>query len=161
MLFIGESPPASGRFFYHRDSGLYRATCDAFQIIDPAINDENFLAAFQAMGCYLIDLCPDPVDRLDPPSRRAACRAGEAIPFRNYQLAAATGGDRDRSPFDRSKRGPRSVSRLVGWPVPPPALPGTMVSVQGGLRGRTCSRHFFSSAFGCGGLSMIGVPFSP
>jgi hypothetical protein len=79
MLFIGESPPASGRFFYRRDSGLYRATCDAFQIIDPAINDENFLAAFQAMGCYLIDLCPDPVDRLDPPSRRAACRAGEAV----------------------------------------------------------------------------------
>ena len=30
------------------------------------------------MGCCLIDLCPEPVDRLDPPSRRAACRAAES-----------------------------------------------------------------------------------
>ena len=43
----------------------------------PSIGDENFLAIFQASGCYLIDLCPEPVDHLDPKSRREACRAGE------------------------------------------------------------------------------------
>ncbi len=77
VLFVGESPPASGRFFYRGDSGLYRAMRDAFRTIDPSIEDANFLSVFRACGCYLIDLCPEPVDRLDPRSRRAACRAGE------------------------------------------------------------------------------------
>jgi hypothetical protein len=48
---------------------------DTFQIVDPSIHDEDFLTTFQSLGCYLIDLCPDPVDRLDPKPRRAACRA--------------------------------------------------------------------------------------
>ena len=78
LLFIGESPPASGRFFYHGDSGLYRAMRDTFRAVDPGIDDENFLPVFQASGCYLIDLCPEPVDHLSSELRRAACRAGEA-----------------------------------------------------------------------------------
>ena len=77
LLFIGEAPPASGRFFYRRDSGLYRAMRDAFHAIDPAVNEQTFLSLFQSAGCYLIDLCPDPVDRLDPQSRRATCRNSE------------------------------------------------------------------------------------
>lgn len=77
LLFIGESPPASGRFFYRRDSGLYRAIRDAFQIIDPSLTDETFLDIFQRRGCYLIDACAAPVDHLDASSRRAACLAGE------------------------------------------------------------------------------------
>ena len=78
MLFVGESPPASGRFFYRGDSGLYRAMRDAFRTVEPSISDTNFLDSFQASGCYLIDLCAEPVDRLDPKSRRSACRAAEA-----------------------------------------------------------------------------------
>jgi len=78
LLFIGESPPASGRFFYQRDSGLYRAIRDAFRVIDPSITDEGFLTVFQATGCYLIDTCTDPVDHLDAHSRRAACLASES-----------------------------------------------------------------------------------
>lgn len=77
LLFIGESPPASGRFFYQRDSGLYRAMRDTFRLVIPAIDDRNFLATFQAAGCYLIDLCLEPVDRLDAKARRIACRDGE------------------------------------------------------------------------------------
>jgi uracil DNA glycosylase superfamily protein len=72
LLFIGESPPASGRFFYQRDSGLYRAMREVFQVAD-----EDFLKAFQSAGCYLIDLCPEPVDHLDPNLRREICRANE------------------------------------------------------------------------------------
>jgi hypothetical protein len=30
ILFVGEAPPASGRFFYQADSGLYRAVRDTF-----------------------------------------------------------------------------------------------------------------------------------
>lgn len=77
LLFIGEAPPASGRFFYRGDSGLYRAVRDTFQIVDPSIHDENFLTVFRALGCYLVDLCPEPVDHLDRKSRRAACRSAE------------------------------------------------------------------------------------
>ena len=77
LLFIGESPPASGRFFYQRDSGLYRAIRDAFRVIDPSITDEGFLTVFQNTGCYLIDTCTDPVDHMDAQSRRAACLASE------------------------------------------------------------------------------------
>ena len=78
LLFIGESPPASGRFFYQGDSGLYRAIRDTFRMVDSSITDANFLQAFQGSGCYLIDLCGRPVDQLEPDERRAACRAGEA-----------------------------------------------------------------------------------
>jgi hypothetical protein len=77
MLFVGEAPPASGRFFYKRDSGLYRAMRDAFRAIDPSITDETFLSAFQRSGCYLVDACPHPVDQLDSRSRRAAVLTSE------------------------------------------------------------------------------------
>lgn len=78
LLFVGEAPPVSGRFFYRRDSGLYRAMRDAFHAIDPTVNEQNFLSLFQSAGCYLIDLCPDPVDHLDRQLRRAVCRSSEA-----------------------------------------------------------------------------------
>jgi hypothetical protein len=78
LLLIGEAPPASGRFFYQQDSGLYRAIREAFLAIEPSITDESFLSVFQESGCYLIDLCPRPVDHLDARSRRAACVANEA-----------------------------------------------------------------------------------
>jgi len=77
LLFIGESPPASGRFFYQGDSGLYRAMRDAFLAADPLLTRDRFLAAFRESGCYLIDTCIDPVDHLDARSRRAACLAAE------------------------------------------------------------------------------------
>jgi hypothetical protein len=78
LLFIGESPPASGRFFYQKNSGLYRAMRGAFHIAAPPIDDRNFLETFQASGCYLIDLCPEPVDRLAATSRRTLCRNNES-----------------------------------------------------------------------------------
>jgi hypothetical protein len=79
ILFIGEAPPASGRFFYSANSGLYRAMRDAFRAVDPQINDGNFLSFFQASGCYLTDLYPKPVDQLDAKSRWLARVAGEEL----------------------------------------------------------------------------------
>jgi hypothetical protein len=79
VLFIGESPPASGRFFYSANSGLYRAMRSAFQTADPEIDDENFLDAFRSRGCYLTDLAQEPVDHLDPLLRRAMRTDGEAL----------------------------------------------------------------------------------
>src|SRR5437016_5565025 len=77
LLFIGEAPPASGRFFYQGDSGLYRAVRDAFTealALDPS---QDFLRVFQAKGCYLVDLCGVPVDHLGKQARRRACVRGE------------------------------------------------------------------------------------
>ncbi len=77
MLLVGEAPPASGKFFYNGDSGLYRAIRDAFCSVDSSIDGENFLLRFQAAGCYLTDLCGQPVDHLGPKARRSFGEAGE------------------------------------------------------------------------------------
>jgi hypothetical protein len=79
MLFIGEAPPVSGRYFYQADSGLYRAMRDAFRRVDPFVSDANFLDKFQTAGCYLIDLCPYPVDQWDEGARRAHRLANEPL----------------------------------------------------------------------------------
>ncbi|WP_347262168.1 uracil-DNA glycosylase family protein [Rudaea sp.] len=85
ILFVGEAPPASGRFFYHGDSGLYRAVRTTFLLAFPHLDEVDFLAAFQTLGCYLIDLCNRPVDNLDAGARAAARSAG--IPLLRRRLA--------------------------------------------------------------------------
>jgi hypothetical protein len=77
LLFVGESPPASGRFFYQADSGLYRAIRNVFVAAFPKLQNEDFLKSFQGLGCYLVDLCGRPVDRLGRKQRRQACLDGE------------------------------------------------------------------------------------
>jgi hypothetical protein len=77
LLFVGESPPASGRFFYQADSGLYRAIRQTFLSAFPNLKDADFLESFRNLGCYLIDLCGKPVDRLPTNQRRLACEQGE------------------------------------------------------------------------------------
>jgi hypothetical protein len=76
-LFVGEAPPASGRFFYQADSGLYRAMRDAFVDACPNVGEDDFLESFRELGCYLVDLCGKPVDRLAPKQRKRACLNGE------------------------------------------------------------------------------------
>ena len=78
LLFVGESPPASGRFFYSGNSGLYRAMRAAFQNADGRVRDENFLAIFRGYGCYLTDLSCEPVDHLELHLRKAMRSDGEA-----------------------------------------------------------------------------------
>lgn len=79
LLFIGESPPASGRHFYAADSGLYRAMLEAFARAFPALNAESgFLDAFRGAGCALTDLCDVPVDHLAVAVRQARRRTGES-----------------------------------------------------------------------------------
>lgn len=77
MLFVGESPPASGRFFYQADSGLYRAVREAFLAVLPTLQNAEFLESFRDLGCYLVDLCGEPVDRLGTEQRRQVCLENE------------------------------------------------------------------------------------
>lgn len=78
ILFVGEAPPMSGRFFYRADSGLYRAVRDTFIVAFPSLKNSEFLKEFRSLGCYLIDLCGEPVDHLPRNTRMDICRAGEA-----------------------------------------------------------------------------------
>jgi hypothetical protein len=78
MLFVGEAPPASGLFFYDANSGLYRAIRDTFLRTLPVLREGNFLTDFQRLGCYLVDLCGEPVDQLDKDLRRRICSKGES-----------------------------------------------------------------------------------
>jgi hypothetical protein len=77
ILFVGESPPASGRFFHQADSGLYRAVRETFLRAFPSLSNTEFLDSFCSLGCYLVDLCGEPVDNMTPDARRRACCKGE------------------------------------------------------------------------------------
>jgi hypothetical protein len=82
ILFVGESPPASGKFFYIENSLLYHATKESFLQALPYLNQQTpFLKTFQDLGCYLEDLCETPVNHLDN-STRARERAKSLPSFR-------------------------------------------------------------------------------
>jgi hypothetical protein len=72
VLFVGESPPAGGTFFYKVDSNLARYTQQAFsQAFERQFaSGEAFLRFFKALGCYLDDLCLAPLNRLDKRDRK-------------------------------------------------------------------------------------------
>jgi len=79
VLFIGESPPTGGTFFYDANSILYVATREAFLAGVPALRKRaNFLDAFRLLGCYLEDLSVQPIDKLPKAARQRARR--EAVP---------------------------------------------------------------------------------
>jgi hypothetical protein len=83
VLFVGESPPAGGTFFYRANSKLYDATREAFEAAIPALRrEDDFLAAFQRLGCYLDDLCLEPVNDLHMrDSKRLAQRERGVAPL--------------------------------------------------------------------------------
>lgn len=79
VLFVGESPPAGGTFFYRANSKLYDATREAFESAMPQVaRQDDFLSAFERLGCYLDDLALYPVNQLDlkAPERLQARAAG-------------------------------------------------------------------------------------
>jgi hypothetical protein len=79
VLFVGESPPAGGAFFYRANSKLYDATREAFERAIPRLaREEDFVRAFARLGCYVDDLVLYPVNHLDlkAPERLQARAAG-------------------------------------------------------------------------------------
>jgi len=78
LLFVGEAPPASRRFFYKADSGLFRAIRSTFIAVFPTLRNEEFLESFRSLNCYLVDLCGTSVDRLNSKQRKRACVEAEA-----------------------------------------------------------------------------------
>ncbi|MDV2504483.1 MAG: hypothetical protein RX318_11095 [bacterium] len=80
VLFIGESPPAGGTFFYKADSNLFRYTQEAFSnVYDEKCGlGTDFLRFFKSIGCYLDDLCLEPINKLDKPTRLR--KRSDAVP---------------------------------------------------------------------------------
>jgi hypothetical protein len=71
VLFVGESAPAGGTFFYAENSTLYFEMREAFAGQFPKeLADRSFLNLFRALDCYLDDLCLEPVNHLPDPLRR-------------------------------------------------------------------------------------------
>ncbi len=75
LLLLGESPPASGNFFYV-NSHMTSYTASAFEKAHSrnfSNQDETqFLEHFKACGCYLDDVCHFPIDKLDAEEREQA-----------------------------------------------------------------------------------------
>jgi hypothetical protein len=63
-LFVGESPPHGGTFFYKRDSLLYHRMKESFG------ETSNFLPAFQAKGFILDDLVLYPINQIQNKNER-------------------------------------------------------------------------------------------
>ena len=79
VLFVGESPPAGGTFFYAANSNLFRAMASVFaEVFGRQVpTGAGFLEFFERAGCYLDDLCLEHVNRMSAPDRRRARKAGE------------------------------------------------------------------------------------
>jgi hypothetical protein len=63
-LFVGESPPHGGTFFYKQDSLLYHRMKESLGV------NLNFLPAFQAKGFFLDDLVLYPINQVRDPNER-------------------------------------------------------------------------------------------
>ena len=76
-LFVGESPPASGAFFYYGNNAITRHMQRA---VEAALGSGSggFLTDFKARGWYLDDLVLHPVNQLRGAQRRAAWRDAQA-----------------------------------------------------------------------------------
>ena len=82
VLLIAESPPAGGTFFYAQNSNLAKYTEVAFRKayeLPGRIAMGDFLEAFKAAGCYLDDLCLEPVNHMGAASRRKAWKCGVSL----------------------------------------------------------------------------------
>lgn len=74
-LFVGESAPYNGAFFYCGDSAMLRHMQRAVEL---ALGEsDNFLDRFKAYGWYLDDLVLTPVNQLTKSQRKAKCLAAQ------------------------------------------------------------------------------------
>ncbi|MDR3296059.1 MAG: hypothetical protein LBT26_09580 [Clostridiales Family XIII bacterium] len=68
VLFVGESRPESGTFFYAENSNLYKYTKEAFERFHHE-SDGNWLEFFKKCGGWLYDVCDVPVNSLSGSER--------------------------------------------------------------------------------------------
>lgn len=71
ILFVGESPPKIGKFFYV-ESLMTTFISKPFELRFNITfnNNQDFIDFFKNKDCYLDDLCTEPVDKLPPNIRK-------------------------------------------------------------------------------------------
>src|SRR5271169_5302145 len=70
-LFVGESAPASGDFFYYGNTAMLR---NMRRAVEQALGEDgDFLPRFKAYGWYLDDLVLTPVNQLTKAQRNSKC----------------------------------------------------------------------------------------
>jgi hypothetical protein len=74
-LFVGESAPVSGEFFYRGDSNMLRYMREVVESVFGKSGD--FLGTFKNYGWYLDDLVLEPVNHLNHPERKSRCREAQ------------------------------------------------------------------------------------
>lgn len=120
ILFVGESPPESGNFFYCENSQMAQ---NMKRVLERELfaTTGNFFEAFESSGCYLDDLVLVPVNKSSDRIRKQARR--QAIP----DLAKRIRCYRPRVVVALLKKIERDVSDAVD---------------QSGVDARFCVTHF-------------------
>lgn len=75
VLFVGESPPSKGSFFYCGGNNLLRHMRSA---VGGPSEDTDFLKSFMERGWYLDDLVSTPLDDQSKFEREKRCQDGRA-----------------------------------------------------------------------------------
>jgi len=86
LLLVGESPPYNGKFFYVK-SAMTTFTSRPFERVFNLefSGEQEFLKYFMASGCFLDDLCHEPIDQL--PAYERELKLKKCIPdFTNRLL---------------------------------------------------------------------------
>jgi len=77
VLFIADGMPVNERYFYLKNSNIYRAVKAAYtQVFGEFDTDDNFLDFFKEMGCYFDSLTSEPIKHMPPAEQRKARQAG-------------------------------------------------------------------------------------
>ncbi|MDD3231821.1 MAG: hypothetical protein PHO06_00500 [Clostridia bacterium] len=72
VLFVGESRPVGNTFFYNENSRLYHHTKNAFEKANVNFSLKNF----ESLGCWLYDVCDEPVDNKTTSERKRLIKKG-------------------------------------------------------------------------------------
>jgi hypothetical protein len=77
VLFIADGMPVNNRYFYLKNSSMFRAVKDAYtQVFGDFSSNDEFLKVFKEMGCYFESLTTEPIKFLPPKEQVAARVAG-------------------------------------------------------------------------------------
>ena len=87
-LFVGESAPYSGAFFYYGNSAMTRHMQRAVELVLGA--SSNFLESFKAYGWYLDDLVLTPVNHLTEIRAEGKVADREKQPCGSYRKVSTT-----------------------------------------------------------------------
>src|ERR1700722_20689117 len=83
VLFIGESPPTNGSYFYYGGNRLLREMRRA--LVETKVDDKAFLAGFKQRGWYLDDLVQTPIKGPELKKKCREARNNLASRIREYR----------------------------------------------------------------------------